>query len=227
MSAVRTGDPPPRRIALSLALGVPDAAVTADAGRIARRMPRRHHRDDGAVAAPAVLLDDRSVEGLDLDRIGEIPEREVKRVPEAVPGLRGHLADGIVGRVAVVAGRGRVVRGAHPAVVLLAHDVAVRAGVGIVGEVGAAMGIGEGVEPRAHRHADGEAGEHGRNVTNRPRAAAAAARRQGASGARWRGMSCDGCDLCGTTRPLVCPVPGRSIEGRGARGNAVGRRATT
>jgi hypothetical protein len=66
-------------------------------------------------------------------------------VKETVAGFDGVFADEIVGRVAIVAGGGGMMAGFDPGVVLRAHRMAVGTSIGIIQEVGIALGIDESV----------------------------------------------------------------------------------
>src|SRR5678815_5579526 len=85
------------------------------------------------VAPHTVGFDDFTVLLSDADRLVKVLKGETLGMPVSVNHLRRVLADQIVRRVAVVAGRDRVVRGLLPPVVLLAHDVTVHAGRGVIG----------------------------------------------------------------------------------------------
>src|SRR5687767_663839 len=89
---------------------VPDRAMASDAGELVapcvHGQQRMHHV---GMAAAAGLLGDLAVQRRDLDGLGELPAGEVVGVPEAVPGLDRVLRDEVVGGVAVVADRHRVV----------------------------------------------------------------------------------------------------------------------
>lgn len=74
-------------------------------------------------------------------------------VKEPIRGLDGVLADEIVGRMTVVALGNRVVTALHPCGVVVLHDMAVRAGFRIVGEIGIALGVNKGIETEADQQA--------------------------------------------------------------------------
>src|SRR5262245_52644546 len=75
-------------------------------------------------------------------------------MPEAVRSLGGVFAEEARGRVAVVArGDGAMAR-FQPAVILLAHDVAIGARCGIIGQVRPALRVDEGVRAQSDRRAD-------------------------------------------------------------------------
>jgi hypothetical protein len=93
------------------------------------------------VAAQAVVLHHREARRLDLDRLVKVLQREALAVPEAVVGLGHVLAHKIVRHVAVVARRNRMVRTLFPRVVLVTHDVAVDARLGVVAHVARPLGV--------------------------------------------------------------------------------------
>ena len=73
-------------------------------------------------------------------------------MPEPVVGLHRILAHNVVWSMTIVAGRHRVVAGLHPGIVLRLHHVAIRAGSGIIRQIGVSLGIhkGKGGEPNGH-----------------------------------------------------------------------------
>src|SRR3954466_4755729 len=73
---------------------------------------------------------------------------------ESVGGLDGVLAREIVRRVAVVARGNGMVTALDPGSVVIAHDMAVRTGFRIVGEVGVSLGVNEGIEAEADKEAE-------------------------------------------------------------------------
>src|SRR6185295_4617171 len=113
----------------------------------------------GFVATPAGRLRDRAAKGGGPDRLREAAVGEVIRVHDAVPGLGPVLADQVVRHVAVVADGHRVVASLQPAVVLLVHDMAVRAGPGVVGEVRPAFRVPERVGPESQYQPDEACGD--------------------------------------------------------------------
>lgn len=112
--------------------------VAADAGHLFRRLfvlrngYRVHHV---LVTIPAGLLRDVAIKFGDPDRFVKAARCEVVRMPESIPRLYGVLAGKIMRRVAIVAGRDRVVARFKPAVVLVVHYVAVCARRGVVAQV--------------------------------------------------------------------------------------------
>src|SRR5262245_49429727 len=97
------------------------------------------------MAADTIVLQNRRVLRLDADRLRKILQREALRVPESVLGLRNVLADEIVRQMAVDAFRVSVMTRMLPAVVLLAHDVAIDARFRVAAEIGAALTVPERV----------------------------------------------------------------------------------
>lgn len=112
---------------------------------------------ESAVAAQAIILDDRRRARVQLDRLVEILKREAPGVAIAVLHLGEVLAEKVLRHVAVVAGGEGVVAGVLPGFVLLAHDVAVDAGHGVVGEIRTALGGFKGESARADKDAEEDA----------------------------------------------------------------------
>src|SRR4051794_6982847 len=80
---------------------------------------------------------------------------------EAVGGLDGVLTGEIMRSVAVVARGSRVMATLNPGSVVIAHDMAVRTGFRIVGEVGVSLGVNEGIEAEADKEAEENAERDG------------------------------------------------------------------
>jgi hypothetical protein len=135
-----------------------DVAVAAQAGRFFAAAVGFNGVDDGRVTFAAGLFRDGAVAGRDAQRIGKVARGEIQRVEEAVLGLDGVFGDGAGRRVAVVAGGDRAMAGFEPCVIMFLHDVAVRAGLGIVGHVGATLGIHECEKAAANRDSEGKPG---------------------------------------------------------------------
>ncbi len=108
------------------------AARALQTCRLAVRDVAIDRRGDRLMAPAAGVLGDLVIELCNLDGVGIPAAGEVKRMPESVVRLHCIFADDVVRCVAIVAGRGRVVTRLHPRVVLLLHDVAIRASRGIV-----------------------------------------------------------------------------------------------
>src|SRR5262249_26988471 len=119
-------------------------AIVADVGRGA---PVNDLMNDVGVALDAVLLHVSGAPRFDADRLREVLQCEPLRVPEAVLRLCQVLASKIVWDVAVVADGDGMVARLLPAVVMLAHDVAVDARLRVVAEVREALGVAEQVRP--------------------------------------------------------------------------------
>ena len=132
---------------------VPDGGVAAHTGDLTLAM-RHDVMGDGLMAAFAGAFGHATVVALDLDVVGIIAGGEVKRVEETVGGFHGVLAEEVVRRVAIVTGGDGAVTRFHPAVVIIAHDVAVRARAGIVREIGVSLRVDEGVRADADHDPD-------------------------------------------------------------------------
>lgn len=102
------------------------------------------------MAAHAVVLDNLPSGVLDPDDL-RIPEGKHVRMPHAMLGLGGILADQSVRYMAIVAGR-EAVRRNFPRLVIIVHHVAVDARFGIIQHIRVALGIDERVAAHAHKH---------------------------------------------------------------------------
>ena len=92
---------------------------------------------------------------LDLQRVRMPARCEREGMPETVGSLGGILADEAGGRVAIIANRDGAMARLDPAIVVLLHDVAIGAGCGVVGQVGSALGVHEGVRTNPGNHSNG------------------------------------------------------------------------
>src|SRR5262249_34509360 len=108
-------------------LHVSYGGVAPQAGDLLRLVRTVHGEHDVFVTTPARGLGDAPVPVFDLDRVRKEPGCEGKRMEEAVQCLCGVLPEEVVRRVAVVADRGGTVARLQPAVMKLAHDVAIGA----------------------------------------------------------------------------------------------------
>src|SRR5690606_5737410 len=122
---------------------------------------RRHRVRDVGMTGHARPDRNLAVAWRDDDGIGEVTGGEGERVVPAVDGFRDVLANRVVRRVAVVTDGDGAMTAAHPARVLLVHDVAVRACGGVVGEVGRTPGVDEGVAADTGKDAGGNPEDHG------------------------------------------------------------------
>jgi hypothetical protein len=109
------------------------------------------------VAFQAIVLEDPRVPWLDLNRLVKVLEGETLGMPIAVVGLGDVFRNCLVWKMAInTAGGGMVARFA-PGIVLIVHDVAIDARLGVRAEVGKAPRI------RERDHAD----TYGRSNNNR------------------------------------------------------------
>src|ERR1043166_2080926 len=118
--------------------------------------------DELLVTANAIVIENLRVGRSDLDGFVEVLERESLGVTIAVIRLANPLGEPALGNVAVVAGRVIVMTGCLPAVVLIAHDVAIHARLRVIAHVGQAVSKMKGVSAESRQHVDGDA-----NVKNR------------------------------------------------------------
>src|SRR4051812_41986468 len=89
----------------------------------------------GFVAMAACTFDHLMVELCDLDGVGIVAAGEIEGVPETVIRFYGVLANDFMWSVKVFTGSSIVVSRLDPSIILLPHDMAVDAGLGIVREV--------------------------------------------------------------------------------------------
>lgn len=117
--------------------------MTSDARRlIGRRVRQRHDRlDDFLMAMEAGLLRHAAVASLDSDRVGKFSSGEGKRMPEAVIRFGHVLADEIMRRMTIVAGGDGAMARFDPSIEMILHDMVVRAGGGVVRQVGGSFGV--------------------------------------------------------------------------------------
>src|SRR4051794_32211209 len=108
---------------------VPDRGVTADTARClaAGRIVPENVVDQVVTTVDAVSLQDLLAHRPQADRLRKVLKGEALGVPEAVFGLDQILGHEGVRHVAVVAGGHGMMAGVLPAVVLVAHDVAIDA----------------------------------------------------------------------------------------------------
>lgn len=116
--------------------------------------------DEIAVANETVFLEDPGVPILDHDGLVKILERKPLRVMPSVVCLGDELRNESVRQMAVDAASGSVVTGLGPRIVLLVHDVAVGARLGLGRKIRKAFCIVEGEESRpcrcTHDNGNGE-----------------------------------------------------------------------
>ena len=124
---------------------------------------------DVCVTVPAGVFRDGAAARFHIDRLMEITGREGVRMPETVIGLGPVLAEEIVRGVAIIASGDGTVAGLQPGVIVILHDMAVRACLRIVGEVGAAAGVDKGVpaDPGREAEQDSERDGRGANASTR------------------------------------------------------------
>ncbi len=106
------------------------------------------------VAADAVGLEHRGVFGTNHDGLMKVLESETLGMPGAVFGFAQVFGDERVRRVAIVARGDGVVGRLQPAVVLVAHDVAIYARLRVVGKIGEPFRVMERVTPEPREYAD-------------------------------------------------------------------------
>jgi len=113
-------------------------------------------RSDVLVTMTACGLDDLVVEVSNTNVVRVEAGREIEGMKKAVRSLNRVLADNVVWRMAIVAGGDGVVARLDPGVILRLHDVAVGAGLRIVGEIRVAFGVDKSVKAEP----DNQSGEN-------------------------------------------------------------------
>jgi hypothetical protein len=106
------------------------------------------------MAADAVGLEHGGVFWPDHDGFVKVLERKTLRMPVTVFRFAEVFGDEAMRRVTVVAGGHGMMRRFEPAIVLIAHDVAVHAGLGIIREIRKTFRIMKRVRPEAGEYAD-------------------------------------------------------------------------
>jgi hypothetical protein len=122
------------------------AAQASELPTARRRVRRLDRVDNFFMARAAGLFGNLPAERFDLNIVLVATRGEEKRMPKAVGRFRRILADEVCRRVAMVAGRDCAVGRLEPTVEFFAHDVAVRTGRRIVGEIRPALGISESID---------------------------------------------------------------------------------
>lgn len=108
------------------------------------------------VAIKAIALHHFTVALANLDRLFKVLHREFAGVIPAVLKLDYIFAGECMRYVAIVADGDAMMASLLPALKLLAHDVAVGANGGVVGQIGRALGIVKGVKSEAKEDAQNE-----------------------------------------------------------------------
>ena len=117
---------------------------------------------DGLVAPAAGGFRYLEIECRDPNIVGISAGREIEGMEEAVARLDGILTHQVMWRVAIVAGGRGMMGRLDPGVVLRAHGMTVRAGCGVVEQIGVALGVNEGVRTNAEQSAGQETEGDGR-----------------------------------------------------------------
>ena len=106
---------------------------------------------DLRMTMPARVLSHRAAAGLHGNRLMEIAGRESVGMPKTVVRLRPVFTHEVVRRMAIVAGGHRAVARLHPGIIMVLHDMAVRARFRVVREVRSATGVDERVTTNSCR----------------------------------------------------------------------------
>ena len=99
--------------------------------------------NDLLMAVETGFFGDASVAWFDADRVGKSAGGKGERMPETVICFHPVFSEEIVGSMAIVAGGDGTMTGLNPGIEMILHDVAIGAGLGITGEVGATLGVNE------------------------------------------------------------------------------------
>src|SRR5687767_1974220 len=134
------GMTPNARQAMTLIIAVRDAVID--------------RRDDLFVTVPASAFRHLVIPRRDAKRIGVVAGREIEGMPEPVPRFRCVLTEERMRSVAIVAHRRLAMTGFHPRREVLVHDVTVRAGGGIVGEIRRTARIAEREQSKSDQDAE-------------------------------------------------------------------------
>lgn len=108
------------------------------------RMFWQHGMHKVLMAIQAGTLSHAAIAIFNPDRFRKTSGRKSQRVKQAVVGLGNPFAKKIVRQMAIIATGDRMVAGFFPRAIVRLHDVTVRAGLGVVGEIGSAATVIEG-----------------------------------------------------------------------------------
>lgn len=108
------------------------------------------------VATPASRFRNFQVKLCDLNVVRILPGREIKRMKKPIACLDRILANQIVGRVTIVAGRSGAVTRLHPRFMLGTHGMAIGAGRGVVEHIRVPLCINKAVPGHTKEDPDHE-----------------------------------------------------------------------
>src|SRR5579884_2556475 len=114
---------------------------------------------DVLVTAAAGRFRHSEIKISDADRVRVVSGREVHRMEETVARLYRVFPGYIGRRVAIVAGRGKMMARLHPTVILRAHGVTVRARDGIILQIGITFGVNKGIGAHADKGSEKKRGD--------------------------------------------------------------------
>ncbi len=145
-----------------LTKSVPDVAVTMHTRKhVTAGFFRQHGMNEIPVATQTSILSHSAISGFDLDRFVKILQGERQRVKEPVVRLGDPLAQKVVRQMAIVADGDVPMPRVQPGIVVILHDVAIRAGQRIIAQITGALTIAKGeYADTAENPQHGE--EHGR-----------------------------------------------------------------
>ena len=107
-----------------------------------------------SMALDTVVLQDGSILAVNANWFVEVLQGKALGMPEAVLGFGEILANEVVGQMTIDATGNSMVTGLLPAIVLLAHDMAVHAGFGVAAEITQPFAVIDGVRTRPCANAD-------------------------------------------------------------------------
>ena len=113
-----------------------------------------YRQGNSRMTTPACGLRDLVIAFANRDVVGESPGREGQRMKESVLGFGQIFTNKIVRCMTIIADRYCAMPGFFPGVVILLHHMTVGAGLRIVGEVGVAFGVDEGIKTESSREPD-------------------------------------------------------------------------
>src|SRR3954469_4584208 len=149
-------------------IGMSDVAMAPDAGEpvVFGGSAGVNIVSEAGVAPPAGIFRDGAAAGLHGNGLMEIAGGKSIGMPEAMVGFGPVFSDHVVRGVAVVAGRHGAMAGFDPRIVVVLHDMAVRAGLRVVGEIRTTTRIDKGVTPDAGGEPEQDSGGNGSHANS-------------------------------------------------------------
>src|SRR5581483_8582653 len=107
-------------------------------------------RSDRFMTAAARVFSDLVVELRNFNGVRIMAAGEVEGVPEPVVRLHGIFSDRVMRGMAIVTGCDRMMAGLQPGIVLRLHNMTIRAGGRVIGEIGISLGVDESVGAKTY-----------------------------------------------------------------------------